>query len=191
MLSVLPTRILKPLIKLNTPGSARIVEPVVILRKPIHLCEILVFQLALQRPVVLSNPLLMTTLRNHARAPAHAPHQRDLRRRAVPLLSNRRDDLVLEQLRRVAGGVRGIRPCKRRVARDVDAVLLVPRDPVALLQVRVQFHLVHSGRVAGVVQQGVELRGREVGHANVAGFACADELGHGVPGGEEFDFVVA
>lgn len=23
------------------------------------------------------------------------------------------------------------------------------------------------------------------------GFACADELGHGIPGGEEFDFVVA
>ena len=72
----------------------------------------------------------------------------------------------------------------------MDAVLLVPRDPVALLQVRVQFHLVHGGRVGGVVEESLELRGREVRDADVAGFACADECGHGVPGGEEFDFVV-
>lgn len=123
----------------------------VILRKPIHLCEVLVFQLALQRPEVLSNPLPMTALGNHARAPPHAPNQRDLRRRTASLLSNRRDDLVLKQLRRVTGSIRGVRPRERRVARDVDAVLLVPRDPVTLLQVRVQFHLVHGGRVGCVV----------------------------------------
>lgn len=186
-----PTRVLEPLVKLNTPRLARIVEPMVILRKPIHLCDILVFQLALQRPVVLSNPLLMAALRNHARAPPHTPHQRDLRRRAVPLLSNRRDDLVLEQLRRVAGGIRRVRARERRVARDVDAVLLMPRDPVALLQVRVQFHLMHGRRVRCVVEESLELRGREVRDANVPGFAQADELGHGVPCGEEFDFVLA
>lgn len=54
-----------------------------------------------------------------------------------------------------------------------------------------QLHLVHGGRVGCVVEQGLELRGREVGDADVPGFPCADEFGHGVPGGEEFDFVVA
>lgn len=190
MLPVLPARVLKPLIKLNTPRLARIVEPMVILRQPIHSRKILVFQLALQRPVVLGDPLLMAALRNHTRAPAHAPHQRDLRRRTVPFLSNRRHDLVLEQLRRIAGVIRGVGTCKRRVARDVDAVLLVPRDPVALLQVRVQFHLVHGGRVRGVVEEGLQLLGREVRDADVAGFACADERGHGIPRGEKFDFVM-
>ena len=191
MLSMLPTRVLESLVKLNAPGLAGIVKPMVILRQPVHPRDILVFQLALQRPVVLGNPLPMATLGNHARAPAHAPRQRDLRRRAVSLLSNRRHDLVLEQLRRVAGVVRRVRARERRVARDVDAALLVPRDPVALLQVRVQLHLVHGGRVRGVVEEGVELRGREVRHADVACFACAYEFGHRVPCGEEFNLVVA
>jgi hypothetical protein len=73
----------------------------------------------------------------------------------------------------------------------MDAVLLVPRDPVALLQVRVQFHLVHGGRVGGVVEEGLELRGRKVGDADVAGFAYAHEFDHGIPSFEELDFVVA
>lgn len=191
MLAMLPTRVLKPLVKLNTPRLARIIESMVILRQPIHPREILVFQLALQRTIILSNPLLMAALRDHARAPPHAPHQRDLRRRTVPLRSNSSDDLVLEQLRRITRRIRRIRPRERRVPRHMDAVLLVPRDPVALLQVRVQFHLVHGGRVRGVVEEGLQLRGREVRDADVPGFAFAHELDHRVPGFEEFDFVVA
>lgn len=190
MLPVLPTRVLKPLIKLNAPRLARVVKPMVILRQPIHPRKILIVQLTLQRPVVLGNPLLMAALRNHARAPAHAPHQRDLRRGAVSLLSDSRDDFVLEQLRWVARVIRGVRPRERRVARDVDAVLLVPRDPVALLQVRVQFHLVHGGRMRGMVEEGLQLLGRKVGDADVPGFACADERGHCIPGGEVFNLVV-
>lgn len=46
-----------------------------------------------------------------------------------------------------------------------------------------------GGRVAGVVQESFELLGSEVGDAYVAGFAFLDELGHGIPGVEVFDFV--
>ena len=43
----------------------------------------------------------------------------------------------------------------------------------------------------GVVEQGLELGGREVGDADVPGSAAVRESGHGGPGGEEFDFVGA
>jgi hypothetical protein len=52
-----------------------------------------------------------------------------------------------------------------------------------------QFHLVYGGRMAGVVEESFELRGREIGDADVPGFALFDELGHGGPGVEVLDSV--
>jgi hypothetical protein len=99
----------------------------------------------------------MAAFRNHAGSTVHAPHQSNLRRRAVAFLANGGNHLVLEQLRRLAWSIGRISTSERRIASDVNAVLLVPRDPVALLQVRVQFHLVDGGRMAGVVEESFEL----------------------------------
>ena len=97
MLSVLSTRVLEAIVKPDVPWFARVIEPVVKLGQAIDPHEVLVFQLALQRFEVLGNPLLMAAFGNHAGAPTHAPHQSDLRRRAVTLLSNGGNDFVLEQ----------------------------------------------------------------------------------------------
>ena len=105
----------------------------VILGQAIYPDEVLVFQLALQRLVVLGDPLLMAAFGDHAGAPTYAPHQSDLRRRTVTLLGNGGDDFVLEQLWRLAWRISGIGTGEGRVAGDVDTVLFMPRDPVTLL----------------------------------------------------------
>jgi len=99
----------------------------------------------------------VATLRNHTGATVHAPHQSDLRRRAVAFLGNSGDHLVLEQLRRLAWCIGRVSTSEGRVASNMDAMLLVPRDPLTLLQVRVQFHLMDGGRMAGVVEESFEL----------------------------------
>lgn len=69
----------------------------------------------------------------------------------------------------------------------MDAAHLVVGDPVALLQVRVEFHLVDGGRDGGVAEELVELGGGEVGDADAADAAGAEEAFHGVPGGDVGD----
>lgn len=177
-----PLRILQAIIQIHAPRLTRIVEARVILGQIVDALEIAIFQLTLERGEILRDPVGVNTLGNHARAPSQTPLQRHLGGRAVALRGNGSQNLVLEELRRLTFVVSRVRAGEGRVGRDVDAAILVPRDPVALRQVGVQFHLVHGGRVARVVEQVLELVGREVRYADVSGFAFADEFGHRGPG---------
>lgn len=150
---MLSSRILQPFIKTHTPTLARVIESMVILGQIVHLSEILIFQFALKRTVILLDKFSMTALGNHARTTSHTPNQRHLRRRAVTLLSDGLDDFVVEELWRLAWRVRRIGASEGRVACDMDAVVFVPFEPVPLLQVRVEFHLVHGGMVGGVLYE--------------------------------------
>jgi hypothetical protein len=189
VISMLAMRIFQAIIETNIPRFAGVVESVVVLRKLIYLREIVVCQVALKSSVVLRDPLLVAAFRDNAGATVYAPCQSYLRRRTVALLSYGVDDFVLEQLWRLAWSVSRVRAGERRIASHVNAVRTVPGKPVSLLQVRVQFHLVDSRRVAGVVQESLELCGRKVRDSDVAGLALEDQLGHGGPGVKVLDFV--
>lgn len=58
-------------------------------------------------------------------------------------------------------------------------------NPIFLLQVRVQLHLMSIWDMSCVVQQGVELGRRKVGDANASSLPRLNELYHGFPGIEE------
>lgn len=64
----------------------------------------------------------------------------------------------------------------------MDPVLLVPADPVALLEVGVGFKLVDVGLVGGVREQLADLAGGEVGDADVPGEAGFADGFEGFPG---------
>ena len=78
--------------------------------------------------------------------------------------------------------VSGVTVRERRVSRHVDTVGFVPRDPFPLLEVGVEFHLVHGWFFgAGEREDGGYLGGGEVGDAKVAD-AGGGQAGHRGPG---------
>jgi hypothetical protein len=151
MISMLAVQIFQTIIEIHIPRLAWVVEAMVVLCQLIHPRKIVVFQLALESSVVLRNPFLVAAFWDNAGAAVHAPGQCDLRGRTVTLGSDGVDDFIFKKLWRLAWSVSRVSAGERRVARHMNAMSFVPREPVALLQVRVQFHLVDSGRVAGVV----------------------------------------
>lgn len=178
---MLSLRILQALVKRHTPTLGRVVKSVVILAQSIQLLDILVLNLALQCAVVLRDARLVAALRDSAGSAAPSPLQRDLCGSALALLGDVEHNGVVEKLWRLALGVCRVSAGEGRVRGNVDAVRGVVLDPLVLLQIRVQFHLVHARWVRGRCEQVLELLWVEVGYADVAGLAFLDELGHRVP----------
>lgn len=151
-----------------------------------QLLIILILQPAPLRPKVLLNPTCMAALRNHARPPAQAPRQHHLRGRAFPVFR-----YPLDHVRRkqgldflVRGAVGRVRVAEGRVGGYVDALLGVVQEPGCLRQVWMGLKLVGEGPggCVGVVEEVLELRGREVRDADVAGLTEAFEVRHCLPG---------
>lgn len=74
-----------------------------------------------------------------------------------------------------------VRVCKRRVRRDVDAVLFMPIDPVSLLKVWMELELVERRLDRRVLNEVLDLVRVEIGDPNVPDFASVEKLFHGVP----------
>lgn len=147
------TRILKTLVQFNTPGPARVVEPSMVLSQVVYASEVLVLQLTFQSCKVLGDAICVAAFWDYACATAHAPYQRYLCRRTVTFGGYVDYRLIFEQLWSFSGVVCRVGAGEWRVTSDVDAVLLVPGDPVSLWQVRVQLHLVYCWWMARVVEE--------------------------------------
>ena len=93
--------------------------------KLIKLFEILLLQHTLLAEEVLSDVALVARFRDHGGAASHAPLQHDLGWGAASLLSDLRDDGVVEQLRVFAGRICWVGAAERGVGCYVDVVLFV------------------------------------------------------------------
>ena len=83
----------------------------------------------------------------------------------------------------IAGGVvGGVEVGEGGVGGHGDGVVFVPLDEVGLLEVGVQFELVDGGLDGRLGDELVELMRGEVGDADVAHFACREQLFHTKPG---------
>ena len=99
----------------------------------------------------------------------NAPRQRDLRPALAVLLPDLHKRRVVNQLAHVlACAVDLVLVAKRRVLRDVDAVLRVEGHEGRLLQVRVQLDLVRCGHDVRLFQKPLDFGFGKVGDADGA-----------------------
>jgi len=111
-------------------------------------------------PEVITKPLLLTTGRDRHDILIHTPTQQHL---------SLRNSILLRQRANVAvdGARRGFRDRRQRtVRRGRDAVLLVARQQVLALQVRVELDLVDGGRDFRRLHYRLDVFGQEVGDAD-------------------------
>lgn len=103
----------------------------------------------------------------------------NLRRTPVILLPDFHQDRVIQQLRGpLLAAVNRILVSERRVVRDVDALGVMPRCELMLLQPRMTFHLVHGRRDGRVPEQSLHLSVGEIRDANRFHFTGFEELLH-------------
>lgn len=144
------------LIKLHLPKT-----PIMLLHPLlINLLNLRRRQLKARSPQVIAQPLLLRARRDRHNVLINAPPQRDLIL-ADPILLRQAAHIVVDRSGRCFG-------CRAQWAerRGRDAVLFVQSEELVALQVRVEFDLVACWDYFGGFEDGVEVRGEVVGHAD-------------------------
>lgn len=145
----------------------------------IHRLKVLITKLDQLR--ITLNPLRIAALRQHGVSATNTPGNQQLREREPVAMRNSKELLIRADLLIGPGNL--VLRAKRRVGDGCDVVRDAVVEELGVRQEGVDLDLVRDGRDLGEGEKLVNVFGGEVGHADGARLAVADELLHRAPGG--------
>ena len=133
---------------------------------------------------VLLQPLRVHRFRDHRRTPLQGPGNQHLCRAGVVVVGDVMEDRVFQQHRFILGleAVRAVGGAQRGIGGQVNALLLAEAQHLFLLQIRMQFDLVHGRFQPCLADQVLQLFHAEVGDADLSGQVVIHQCFHGGPG---------